>query len=136
MGTRRKARVIALQALYQVDLTGDELDHVIKQRISRLRDRAQKSFAEFLVRGTWEHREELDRQIESHSHHWHLARLAYVDRNLMRMCLYEMLYCDDIPPSVSINEAVELARQYGSDESPRFINGVLGSFVQAGSEEK
>ncbi|HMO64503.1 MAG TPA: transcription antitermination factor NusB, partial [Verrucomicrobiota bacterium] len=86
---------------------------------------AIRAFAEQLIRGTLGHREEIDREIERVSQNWKLHRLAAVDRNVMRLAIYEMKHRPDIPPVVSINEAVDLARKYSTGESGRFVNGLL-----------
>jgi len=78
-----------------------------------------------LIRGTLEHRDEADELIKKHAQNWELHRMAAVDRNILRLAIYEMLYRDDIPPVVSINEAIELAKAYGGADSGRFVNGIL-----------
>jgi N utilization substance protein B len=84
-----------------------------------------RPFCEELVRGVYLHRQEIDRVIASASEHWRLERMSIVDRNILRLALYEMLYCRSIPPTVSINEAIDLGKLYGSSESGSFINGIL-----------
>lgn len=88
---------------------------------------AVRLFAEPLIRGTLEHREELDALIQKHAKNWSLHRMAVVDRNLLRLAAYEMLYREDIPPVVSINEAVDIAKKYSTDDSGKFVNGILDS---------
>ena len=122
---RRKARKDALEILYEKEMTGQPLDQVIENRLVARGEKAS-GFAIRLVKGVEEHREQIDNIIRTHTDNWALERMPIVDRNLIRIGLYEMLYEEDIPYSVSINEAVELAKIYGMEESSRFINGVLG----------
>ena len=84
-----------------------------------------RAFTELLVRGVLDHQTEIDQRLEGYAEHWDLRRMSAVDRNLMRMAMYEMLYCEDIPPVVSINEAVEIAKQFSGEDSGRFVNGIL-----------
>ena len=84
-----------------------------------------RPFAEQLVQGVELHQEEIDRLIASASEHWRLERMSIVDRNILRLALFEMLYCSDIPPKVSINEAVDIGKSFGTEESGAFINGIL-----------
>jgi N utilization substance protein B len=84
-----------------------------------------KEFAISLARGTLEHIKTIDAAISSHAQNWHLERMAVIDRNIMRMACYELLYVNDIPAKVSINEAVDLAKKYGDTESGKFVNGIL-----------
>lgn len=86
---------------------------------------ATRLFADELVRGVMEHRAEIDEIIKKHAENWDLRRMAVVDRNVMRLALHEMLHRDDIPPVVSINEAVDIAKRYSTEESGRFVNGIL-----------
>ena len=86
---------------------------------------ATRAFAEPLIRGTLEHRDELDTLIKKHAKNWDLHRMATVDRNIMRLAAYEMLHRDDIPPVVSINEAVDIAKKFSTEDSGRFVNGIL-----------
>jgi N utilization substance protein B len=90
-------------------------------------------FSERIVRGVDQHRDELDRIIEKYSSHWKIGRMAHVDRNILRIAVYELLYCNDIPPKVAINEAVDIGKKFGSEDSGAFINGVLDKVM---SEEK
>ena len=88
-------------------------------------DRSTREFALHLVRGTAEHQEEIDRVIRAVAQNWEIARMAVIDRNVLRMATYELLHCADIPPKVSINEAIELGKRYSTQNSGGFINGVL-----------
>jgi N utilization substance protein B len=151
MGKRREARELALQFLFQHELNPpDELDAALDlfwetQRLARWEQKHNKAtwgqpaelppptveeaavwqFAESLIRGTLMHRDECDALIRKHAKNWDLARMAVVDRNVMRMAIYEMLHREDIPPVVSINEAVDIAKKYSTEESGRFVNGIL-----------
>ncbi len=125
--TRRKGREIALQVLYQIDITGQDPERALETYYKHLNieDENAFSFGKELVRGVVAHREELDRIIQKYTPHWPLERMNLTDKNILRIALYEFLYRPDIPPVVSINEAIELAKIFGTDESPGFVNGVL-----------
>ncbi|HID06332.1 MAG TPA: transcription antitermination factor NusB, partial [Armatimonadetes bacterium] len=115
MRRRHQARRIALQTLFQADVGGIPIEEAIATTLEDSRLPADVAdFARTLVEGTWRHRDELDRFIQEHAPHWPLERMANVDRNILRIAVYEILYLHDIPYSVSINEAVELAKQFGS----------------------
>lgn len=137
MTVRRKARKAALEILYQIEITGETLEHVFKIK----EEFAKKQLDEFtqrLTRGVLAHKEQTDVIIKEYADNWSVERMPIIDRNVMRICLYEMLYESDIPFSVSINEAVELAKIYGSAESSKFVNGVLGkiaSDLQSGARK-
>jgi transcription antitermination protein NusB len=151
MGIRREARERAVQFLFQYDLNvPQDLDEALRlfwesQRSAALAEEkgaarwgqevqlppptaeeaAMRTFAEPLVRGTLEHRSELDEQIKKYAKNWDLHRMAVVDRNVLRLAIYEMLYREDIPPVVSINEAVDIAKRFSTEESGKFVNGIL-----------
>ncbi|MCU0571979.1 MAG: transcription antitermination factor NusB [Syntrophobacteraceae bacterium] len=126
MGRRRLSREIALKILYQIDMTGAALADVLPVFYEHFdAPPPLRPFAEQLVLGVCTHREEIDRRIMSTSEHWRLERMPVVDRNVLRMAVFEMLFCPDIPPKVSINEAIDLAKSYGSEDSGAFINGIL-----------
>jgi N utilization substance protein B len=126
MGKRRKARELALMLLYELDFRPSDLAAVLREF---WRDRVVppevRAFADDLVRGTAEKIAELDGTIEANAAHWSLARIAPVERNILRLAAYELLFRDDIPERVAINEAIELAKLYGSEESGAFVNGIL-----------
>ena len=134
MGKRRSARELALKVLFQVDVGKLPIDEVLGNA-AELDDTEVSEFAECLVAGAATHREALDEIIARYASGWALDRMANVDRNLLRLALYEILFLDDIPASVSINEAVELGKTYSTAESGRFINGILGNFVRQGEAE-
>jgi len=124
---RSLARRIALQALYQLDLCKSPLDSDIIEFIREQGgdDEGVTQFAESLVKGVMEHLGEIDAQISSVAKHWRINRIAYIDRNVLRISAYELLWRDDIPMKVSINEAIELAKQFSTAESGLFVNGIL-----------
>jgi N utilization substance protein B len=127
MGTRRQSREAAVQILYQRDLNPHEpLDEALA-RFWAEQDYAAdiRGFAERLARGTLEQRDAVDAQIKRVTENWELERIAVVDRNILRLAIYEMLFCDDIPPVVSINEAVDIAKKFSTRESGKFVNGIL-----------
>jgi N utilization substance protein B len=125
---RRKARVAALQALYEADVSGHDpraaLDRLSQE--AELTD-AQREFAEELLTGVIEHRDAIDDVIRQAAPQWPVAQIAAIDRNVLRLAIREILMNNGAPIRAAINEAVELAKMYGSDNSARFVNGVLGS---------
>lgn len=126
MSGRHEGRTLAVQFLFQRDINTGDLDDALKQFWSDHPVSAKvRSFAEDLIRGVEAHREGLDRRLQGYADHWDLHRMGGVDRNVMRVALFEMMHRPDIPPVVSINEAVELAKELSSDESGRFVNGIL-----------
>jgi transcription antitermination factor NusB len=135
MRKRTRARELALQILYQADLRGDE----VLDDLSRLLEESGKGedvreFARELVVGTRGRTEDLDRMISEVAEHWDVRRMATVDRNIIRMAVFEMLERDDIPRKVSINEAIELGKKYSTQQSGAFINGILDR-IRRGLEE-
>ncbi len=127
MGKRRKARELALQLLYQLDLQGErDPDSHLPEFWSRHPvDAEVRSFTETLVRGTKLHQPKIDELIGQYADHWDLGRMAVVDRNILRAGIFELLWMADVPPKVAINEALEVAKKYSTQESTRFINGIL-----------
>ena len=126
MGVRRRAREIALQVLYQKELNCvgvEEALNLFGNNFEVLK--GAMDFSERLVKGVEEHREDLDRVIEQYSSNWKVDRMAHVDRAILRIATYELLYCNDIPPRVAINEAIDIGKKYGSEDSGAFINGIL-----------
>lgn len=128
MRKRTKAREFALQVLYQVDITKSDvklcLDDFWKSREINT-EGCIKEFTESLVFGFISHKGEIDALISEAAENWQLNRMAVVDRNILRMAAYELLYREDIPPKVSINEAIEIAKKYGNEDSGKFVNGIL-----------
>ena len=138
MGQRRRAREFALQILYQLDVQealGDEQAIALFWRnfaassegeAAEPADLAEvQPFAEKLVRGVRAHLAEIDAQLQSASRNWRLERMARVDRNLLRLALYELRYAAEVPAKVAINEAIEIAKRFGTSESSAFVNGIL-----------
>lgn len=151
MGKRREARERAVQFLFQYDLNPPEnLEQALEQFWNSQRaaaiaeekgpatwgekaevppptteEAATRFFADPLIRGTLEHRTRLDEEIKKYAKNWDLHRMAVVDRNVLRLAIYEMLYRDDIPPVVSINEAVDIAKKFSTNDSGKFVNGIL-----------
>jgi transcription antitermination protein NusB len=131
MKARRQARSAALQALYEIDCAGHSPEAALAQRVEENELPADAiEFATSLVRGVLEHRAELDQTIGKHAPEWPVDQLAVVDRNILRIALFELLYLLEVPLKVAVNEAVELGKMYGSDTAPRFVNGVLGAYLQ------
>lgn len=126
MGTRREARELALQALYQLDVTGED-SVAVGGHFGGSPDAV--AFARELVDGVRRERERIDDLISRASEHWRLPRLSRVDLSLLRLSTYELLARDDIPVSVTIDEAVEIARRFGSEDSAAFVNGVLDAIA-------
>ncbi|HAU31609.1 MAG: N utilization substance protein B-like protein [Desulfotomaculum sp. 46_296] len=128
---RRQARELTLQILFQIDL-GQAPPETAFQYTVQGKDLNQESieFIRRIVFGTIQNLKILDKAIASVSRDWDLGRMAAVDRNIMRMALFEIFYCEDIPGSVSLNEAIELAKIFGTDDSSRFVNGVLGKIAE------
>lgn len=127
--TRREARELAFTLLFEKTFTKDSMSDIL-QNAGEARDIQPDDFALNLVQGTEQHLAELDETISAFSHSWKKERISRVALSLMRLALYEMRYEDSIPVSVSINEAVELAKKYGGEEDAAFINGVLGAIAR------
>ncbi|MBI4366317.1 MAG: transcription antitermination factor NusB [Deltaproteobacteria bacterium] len=126
MGHRRQARECALQILYEVDMASTSVEEVVRLFWDAHPVTPDiQQFAESLVRGTLQEREALDAMIAEHSAHWRVPRMAVVDRNILRMAAYELMHCQDVPIRVTLNEAIEIGKRYGSEESGAFINGIL-----------
>ena len=127
-GGRRKARSIALQALYEID----SVQHDPEETLKNLQAEAKLSeenfgFARELVEGVVRYKEKLDAQIRRYAPAWPIGQIAVIDRNILRLAIFEIIIDNKIPVKVAINEAVELAKNFGSDSSSKFINGVLGA---------
>ena len=129
---RRKGRELAVQALYQIEMTGDPSVAAVDSFLQHFEGNAKaKEFARRLVSGTISQRAEIDRLIDLATVNWKLERLAKVDFLILRMATYELVFCADIPASVSLNEAVEIAKRFGSEDSASFINGVLDHIAKS-----
>ena len=126
MRNRTRAREYALQILYQVDLTRADPKTALHEFQARQTVAGEvKEFATRLVQGTLGHLDVIDRLISAHASNWEIGRMAVVDRNILRLGAYELLYTEDVPPKVCLNEAVELAKRFGDEESSKFVNGIL-----------
>ncbi len=126
MGIRRRGRELALQALYQIEITGDASPAPLELFWSYFEGNVKaRDFARRLVAGVVMHREEIDRLIEQSTDHWKLSRMPKVDLTILRLASYELLFCPDIPLNVSIDEAIEVSKRFSSEDSATFINGVL-----------
>ncbi len=136
-GTRRAGRTLAFQALYGLCFapaeTAPSVEWAFAENPATKDEPSEevRGFAQGLVRGVWERREELDQIIHRHSKHWKLHRIAKVELAILRLALYEMLFRADIPLKVAINEAIELSKQFGDDNSRNFINGILDAAAKA-----
>lgn len=130
MKARRRARSIVLQCLYEMDYTTHTLDATFRHRtIEQPLTAKSRTFAYTLGQGVSGNRRLLDQVIAELAPEWPIDQIATIDRNILRIAIYELLFGTDTPPKVAINEAVELAKKFGSDSSPRFVNGVLGSLA-------
>jgi N utilization substance protein B len=127
MGKRRKAREVALQLLYQLDVQGEANPepHLPEFWTRHPVDREAREFAEILIRGTKLHEPKIDELISQYAQNWELDRMAVVDRNILRQGIFELLWMEDVPSKVAINEALEVAKKFSTQESSRFINGIL-----------
>lgn len=130
MKRRTRARELALQFLYMLDLRGDDLLAEARAYVtSEERDADTTQFALRLVNGAFEHRREIDAMIQGVAQNWSIARMAAVDRNVLRLATFELLHCQDVPPKVAINEAIELGKRYSGQNSGAFINGILDKIM-------
>ncbi len=127
MRKRTKAREYALQILYAVDITKDDPGDCIERFWEGNEESSGevKKFAAGLVLGVSDNKKEIDRIITKYATNWHLDRMAVIDRNVLRFATYELIYVKDIPPKVSINEAIDIAKKFGGPDSGKFVNGVL-----------
>jgi transcription antitermination factor NusB len=132
MGVRRDAREAAVQYLYQREIQEDESDALLADfyRLRGLSPSARK-FCESLLKGWMQHRTEIDAVIREHARNYEFSRLSAVDRNVLRIACQELLFCADIPPAVAINEAIEIAKKFSTEESGKFVNGLLDNIRKA-----
>lgn len=139
MGARRKARELALQMLFQHDMSGNAPDQILEtfEELQKSKPNTRE-FATRIFRGTVDHRNDIDEMIQNQAENWRLSRMAAVDRNIIRMSIYEFLHEDDTPKLVIIDEAIEIAKKYGTQKSSQFINGILDGILKRynlGSDE-
>ena len=131
MKIRHQARIVALQALYEIDCAHHPPAVVLEQRLAGVRlPSAAAAFSRHLVNGVLKHQPVLDVFIHRHAPEWPLEQMAYIDRNVLRIAIFEFAVDSKTPIKVAINEAVELAKAFGSDSASRFVNGVLGTLVE------
>jgi N utilization substance protein B len=134
MGSRRQGRELALQVLYQLDFQPDlGAQNALVRFFSCFapeEDAEARAFTERLVRGVGEAQGQIDQRIGQASRNWRLERMARVDRNLLRMAVFELCFEEDVPPKVAINEAIEIAKRFGTQETPAFVNGVLDRVLE------
>ena len=131
MGARRKARELAVQMLYQFDLSGNAPDMIIDTFEDLQKSKPNtREFATKIFRGTVDHISDIDTMIQAQAENWRLSRMAVVDRNIIRMSVYEFLHETGTPKLVVIDEAIEIAKRYGNDKSSQFINGILDGILK------
>jgi transcription antitermination protein NusB len=131
MGARRKARELALQMLYQFDLSGNGPDMIIETFEDLQKSKPNtREFATKIFRGTVDHITDIDSMIQAQADNWRISRMAVVDRNIIRMSVYEFLHESGTPKLVVIDEAIEIAKKFGNDKSSQFINGILDGILK------
>jgi transcription antitermination factor NusB len=139
MRKRTFARECALKILYRIEISKESVDSSLKDFWSKAAgsvDKETHDFVEVLVKGACENVTAIDEIISKYTDNWDISRMAVIDRNIMRMSVYEMLYRNDIPPNVSLNEAIELAKKYGDVDSGKFVNGILDKIKRVGLKDK
>jgi N utilization substance protein B len=135
MGSRRKARECALQILFELEFSPDHLEEILKDYWAAQPVKAEiKEYATWLVEGLRQHRAEIDRTIEQASQHWRLDRMAMVDRNILRMAVFELFFEKTLPPPIIIDEAIEVARKFSGDEAAVFCQWDSGWNLQEPSK--
>ena len=126
MGKRRRARELALQVLYQLDIREERSEHILPEFWEENDvEKDIRNFANTLIKGVEEKRPEIDKLLTEFAFNWNLSRMSVIDRTILRLGSFEILFLKEIPPAVSINEAIELAKIFGTDDSFKFINGIL-----------
>ena len=133
---RRKARELALQGLYALDVSGNSIEATLRDLTTWSADEEVVAFASDLIRRAESHKEALDRDVAQAADNWKYERIALVDRLVLRIALCELLYFNDIPPKVTINEAIDLAKKFSTAESGRFVNGMLDALFKKYNDEK
>lgn len=139
MRKRTFARECALKILYRIEISRESVDSSLMDFWSKTAesiDKESRDFAETLVKGTCCNLTAIDGIISKYTDNWNISRMAVIDRNVMRMSIYEMVYRDDIPVNVSINEAIELAKKYGDVDSGKFVNGILDKIKKVELKDK
>jgi len=132
MGNRRKSRELAMQALFYIDMSQNNSNDLLERFCVNFNpSKKARPFFLKLVNGVVQEKSEIDSIIEKFSDNWKISRMSCVDRNIIRIAVYELLYCQDIPPKVSINEAIDVGKKFGTEVSGAFINGILDSVRMA-----
>ncbi|MEJ5260620.1 MAG: transcription antitermination factor NusB [Anaerohalosphaeraceae bacterium] len=135
MDRRSRARELAIQAICQLDVQGEQVLPLLARFFrENSDDELVVHLAEQWTRGAWEHWRRCDEEIAASAEKWNVNRLSMVDRSILRLGVYQLLFCPDIPEKVAINEAIELAKKYGGVQSPRFVNGVLDAVYRRKKE--
>jgi len=135
MKARRQARLVALQTLFEVDSAHHPPERVLCQRLAeKVLPPRSEEFARMLVSGVVDHHQQLDPLIQEYAPEWPLEQMSFIDRNILRIAMFELLVARSAPAKVIVNEAVELAKLFGSDSSHRFVNGVLGTLLERGAQ--
>ena len=131
MDRRTRARELAMQGLYQLDVQGESLlEHLCSFMVEREPDDSARKMAWEWTRGAWRNLAECDELIERAMIKWEMSRLAQVDKSILRLSVYQLKFCKDIPPKVVINEAIEMAKKFSTAQSPGFVNGVLDGILK------
>lgn len=126
MGARRRGREAALQILFSIDITGEKVEQAVRDHFAFLASSVEgRDFAQQLVRGVADNSAAIDDTIRKVSEHWRIERMPRVDRNILRLSAFELIFMPEVPRRVTLNEAIELAKRYGGEGSPGFVNGVL-----------
>jgi len=137
MGSRRKARECALQILFQLEFSPDRLDEILQDYWAAQPLKPEiKDYATWLVKGIRQHQVEIDAAIEKASEHWRLDRMAMVDRNILRMAVFELIFEKALPPPIIIDEAIEVARKFSGQEAAIFVNGILDGIYKSLPEDR
>jgi N utilization substance protein B len=135
--SRKIARELAFQILFQVDVGKNKWQEVLARTLSEATELPEQSreFLTVLVRGTMEHQAQVDEAIAKYAREWTVDRMANTDRNILRMAMFELAYLSDVPTGATVNEAVELAKRYGDVDSGKFINGILGELIRSSERQ-
>lgn len=137
MGTRRKSREIAIQILYQLEINEADIEDAVDTYWDAYQpSRDLKEFSSHILHGVFMHHGEIDTIISKTSNHWSLRRMPAVDRSILRAAIFEILYCPDIPLKVTIDEAIELAKKFGTEKSSAFVNGILDKVAHQFPDKK
>jgi len=131
LGKRKKSRELALQVLYQIEMSEGDAEENFNLFWQNFAPSDElKEFSQKIVNGVCQNKEEIDTLIEKHSEHWRLKRMTFVDRNILRSAIFELMFCPDVPTKVVLNEAIELGKRFSSEKSGSFINGILDRVSQ------